>query len=55
MTLAQSATAITVGMNHACAITAEKTVVCWGDNLHGQLGDGTGQDRLTPVTVLRKP
>ena len=55
VTLAQSATAITVGMNHACAITAEKTVVCWGDNLHGQLGDGTGQDRLTPVTVLRKP
>ncbi len=29
-------TAIAVGTGHACAITEDGAVVCWGDNEHGQ-------------------
>ena len=44
--------AITAGDTHACALILGGTVRCWGENDHGQLGDGTqGNIRLTPVAV----
>ena len=43
--------AITANGLHSCALTAMGSVQCWGDNHHGQLGDGRTTDRLTPVTV----
>lgn len=43
--------AIAVGSTHACALLQAGTVRCWGSNAHGQLGDGTQVDRLTPVAV----
>lgn len=39
------------GTSHACGITAEKDLYCWGDNRVGQLGDGTNTDHLKPVKV----
>lgn len=30
---------------------ASDTVLAWGDNLFGQLGDGTGADSDTPIPV----
>ncbi len=48
------AVAITAGDASTCAIRANTSVVCWGDNYAGQLGDGTTATRVitTPVTGL---
>jgi alpha-tubulin suppressor-like RCC1 family protein len=43
---------IAVGNMHACAVTAAGGVKCWGANYSGQLGDGSDEDRLTPVGVI---
>jgi len=46
-----SATAIAAGAFHACAVLADRTVRCWGNNSNGQLGDGTLMSSSTPVPV----
>lgn len=44
--------AAATGGIHTCARRASGTVVCWGDNTAGQLGDGTSRiNRLVPVLV----
>jgi alpha-tubulin suppressor-like RCC1 family protein len=37
--------------SHNCAVLTNGTVMCWGSNKYGQLGDGTTTDRPTPVFV----
>jgi alpha-tubulin suppressor-like RCC1 family protein len=39
------------GENHACAVSADGTLWCWGDNRYGQLGTGDQQPRLVPVPI----
>lgn len=46
------AVAVAKASGHACAITPEGGVVCWGANSYGQLGDGTVTYRAGPVAVL---
>jgi alpha-tubulin suppressor-like RCC1 family protein len=43
---------IDFGSDHGCAIRASGDLVCWGRNQYGRLGDGTLEDRGTPVLVL---
>src|SRR5689334_3998245 len=42
---------LSAGWNHACALLDDGTVQCWGDNIWGQLGDGTFTTRIAPVAV----
>ncbi|OXM82828.1 Ig-like domain-containing protein, partial [Paenibacillus rigui] len=43
--------AIGAGWDHSYAIKKDGTVVAWGENGRGQLGDGTTTNRYTPVQV----
>lgn len=45
------ATELVSGAAHACALLADGTVYCWGQNLHGQLGNGSTVNATTPVAV----
>ena len=38
-----SASVITAGKLHSCAIVNDGSVQCWGSNAYGQLGDGTAE------------
>ena len=45
------AVALASGVSHSCAIRRGGTVVCWGINSFGQLGDGTLNRSSSPVAV----
>jgi alpha-tubulin suppressor-like RCC1 family protein len=42
---------IAAGDGHACILDSSGDVYCWGDNKHGQLGDGTTTSREIPALV----
>jgi hypothetical protein len=42
---------VAAGLNFSLAVRSDGTVVAWGNNLFGGLGDGTTTTRLTPVAV----
>lgn len=49
------ATRVVAGLDHACALIRDGSVLCWGSNEHGQLGDGTFEPRDGPVAVGLDP
>ena len=49
--LTSGVVAIAAGGYYTCALTSTGAVECWGENLDGQLGDGTENDRRRPVAV----
>jgi len=44
--------AIAAGNAHTCAIMPDGDIKCWGNNDHGQLGDGTNTGSTIPVDVV---
>jgi alpha-tubulin suppressor-like RCC1 family protein len=44
--------AVAAGEFHSLVLTADGVVWAWGENNFGQIGDGTGSNRPTPVQVL---
>lgn len=51
MSLASTAMSISTGGSQTCAVMGDGTVMCWGRNLGGQLGDGTTTERHYPAVV----
>jgi alpha-tubulin suppressor-like RCC1 family protein len=47
-----AASSISAGALHNCALTSEMDLYCWGNNLHGALGDRTMQTRYTPTPMV---
>lgn len=44
-------TDIDSGGGHTCVVDVKQHAFCWGDNYHGQLGDGTTTNALSAVQV----
>lgn len=45
---------LSVGYAYACVVTTDNSAYCWGQNLNGEIGDGSyggGYTRLTPTAV----
>lgn len=49
--LKQDVVAIGTADHHSCAVTATGDAMCWGDNLKGELGDGTMVPHAVPAGV----
>src|SRR5206468_4833823 len=46
-----TATAVEAGAFHQCALLQDSTVRCWGENVYGQLGNGTFTSAPNPTPV----
>ncbi len=50
--LERGVAALSAGSTHSCVVDADESVVCWGGNQFGQIGNGlTGQGEHDPATV----
>ncbi len=47
-------TQVAVGTGFACALLADTSAVCWGENLVGNLGNGTTTPSTRPVVVQQQ-
>ena len=50
--LGTSVAQVAVGRFHTCALTTNGSLWCWGNSLHGQLGDETIDAKSSPVQIV---
>ena len=50
--LLSTATSVSAGDYHTCAVLSGGTVKCWGDGDEGRLGNGSTSNQSIPVEVL---
>ena len=50
--LQKGVVAVSTGYNHTFAITRFGGAICWGFNFSGEVGDGSSNDRYSPVHVF---
>jgi alpha-tubulin suppressor-like RCC1 family protein len=50
--LSSGVVAIVAGYDYSCALMDTGSVMCWGDNTDGKLGDGTTTNSTIPVSVI---
>ena len=50
--LSNPVTALAAGYGHTCALTVAGEIQCWGDNGHGELGNGSNSNSSSPLTVI---
>jgi len=43
---------VAAGLNHVAVIKEDGSLWTWGRNEYGQLGDGTTEDRYTPIKIM---
>ena len=43
---------VSLGFTHSAAITTDGSLYMWGDNCHGQLGNGTTESSNIPIKVM---
>src|SRR5207253_1465969 len=48
-----TASSVSAGFSHTCAVLADGTIRCWGSDLEGELGNGKTAQRLTRPTRPR--
>jgi len=42
---------VSAAYEHSCGLTTNSQAYCWGDNIHGEVGDGVSRRVVTPVAV----
>ena len=47
----RTASSVSCGSSHTCALLDDGSVKCWGQNTSGQVGDGSNDDRDAPTAV----
>ena len=43
---------IIAGYRHTCAVMFDRSILCWGWNAHGQVGDGTTTTTPSPIEIF---
>ena len=42
---------VATGGSHTCAVKTDGSLWCWGLNLYGEVGDGSGMNQNAPVQI----